>query len=197
MRLIDESTYEGWRNAAKSELYSQHIHPSGVDKELYYQTGKVYADKILQHVKPGDLVMDYGCGNGRILQHIRDPKVGIDIVPEAAAMIGGFTPDQYNGKVNVIYSVCVFIHNPYEICCNILQWMHERLKAKGKLLLQMPLYSEGKNPLHPMDVGVWTQAMFEKAVKDYKIIDMHVNPGSFTFESIGPYHHDFHVLVKK
>lgn len=197
MQLIDPSTLDAWKNAANSDIYSQHIHPTGNDPDAYVRSGKEYAEQILKYVKSGDKVMEYGCGNGRILQHIRDPKVGIDIVPMAAKMVGGFTPDQYKGKVNLIYSVCVFIHNPYEICCNILQWMHGRLKKQGILLLQMPIYEEAKNPLHPMDVGVWTEQMFRDAVKDFDIIKIYVNPGSFTFEKIGLCHHDFHVLVKK
>lgn len=197
MKLVDQEIYDSWRDAAKRDNYSSIIHPSGYDKDLYAEGGRHYAGKILKYVKDGDIVMDYGCGNGRILQYIRDPKVGIDIVPEAARMVNGYTPSEFTGKVDVIYSVCVFIHNSYEIGCNILQWMHNRLKNGGKLLLQMPIYETSKNPLHPMDVGVWTEKMFIDATKGFEIIELHKNAGSFTFEAIGPNHFEFHVLVKK
>jgi cyclopropane fatty-acyl-phospholipid synthase-like methyltransferase len=195
--MIDPHTLEGWRNAAKSDNYSQYIHPTGHSKEAYEQSGKQYADMILEHVKEGDLVLDYGCGNGRVLKHIREPKIGIDIVPEAAAMVGGFTPDKYKGKVDVIYSVNVLIHNSYENGCKIIEWMHGRLKKKGKLLLQIPIYDKAKEPGNWTDVGVWTIEMFKEAVKDFDILDAQTNPGKFTFENIGPNHFKFHTLVKK
>lgn len=195
--MIDAQTLKGWTDAAKSDQYSQAIHPTGHDKEQYENSGKLYADLILQHVKDGDVVLDFGCGNGRILKHIREPKVGIDIVPEAAEMVGGFTPDKYKGKVDVIYSVNVLIHNTYDNGKAVIEWMHGRLKKKGKLLLQIPIYDKAKEPDGWTDVGVWTLDMLKEATHGFELIDVKTNMGMFSFETIGPNHFLFHTLVKK
>lgn len=195
--MIDQNTLKGWTEAAKSDRYAEAIHPSGHSAEEYEKSGKQYAELILKHVKDGDIVLDYGCGNGRILKHIRAPKVGIDIVPEAAAMVGGFTPDKYKGKVDIIYSVNVLIHNSYENGKAIIEWMHGRLKKKGKLLLQIPIYDKAKEPEGWTDVGVWTLDMFKAATEGFEIIDVKTNPGTFSFETIGPNHFMFHTLLKK
>jgi len=205
--MIHPDVLEGWRKAALSDDYSYLIHPTGHDDEAYEQSGKLYADRIMSKVKQYadqlkpktkgmPVIMDYGCGNGRILRHIPQPSVGIDIVPEAAAMVGGYVPSEYTGKVDVIYSVNVLIHNTYADGCAIIAWMRERLKKGGLLLLQMPIYDTAKEPTNYLDVGVWTYDMLVKATEGYKIIEAKTNPGSFSFETIGPNHFDFHTLTK-
>lgn len=205
--MIRQDVFDGWQAAAKSNDYAYLIHPTGRDAEAYERSGKAYADMILSKVKQyadtlnpkvkgKPVIMDYGCGNGRILCHIPDPKVGIDIVPEAAAMVGGYTPEEYTGKVDVIYSVNVLIHNTYDDGCKVIDWMRGRLKKGGLLLLQMPIYDSPKEPTNYLDVGVWTYDMLVKATDGYKIIEAKTNPASFSFETVGPNHFDFHTLVK-
>lgn len=194
--MVTKDTLEGWTRAAKSDNYSYLIHPTGTDPKAYEESGRQYAELILKHVKPKDVVMDYGCGNGRVLRHIREPKVGIDIVPEAAKMVGGFTPSEFKGMVNVIYTVNVLIHNPYEVGKEVIGWMYQRLKKGGTLLLQMPVYDEAKEPLNYIDVGVWTLDMLMDACENFKPVEVYVNPGAFSYEKIGPHHFDFHVFKK-
>ena len=194
--MIDQQTFEGWQKAAKADNYAYLIHPTGNDPAAYEKSGKDYADLIMSRVKSKGIIMDYGCGNGRILRHIREPKVGIDIVPEAAAMVGGFTPDAYKGKVDVIYSVNVLIHNTYASGKAIIRWMHGRLKKGGMLLLQMPIYDKAKEPANYLDVGVWTKDMLIEATEGFRLDECKTNPGEFTFEAIGLYHFDFHTLTK-
>ena len=194
--MVNKDTLDGWTRAAKADNYSYLIHPTGTDPKAYDESGKQYAELILEPVKPKDVVMDYGCGNGRILRHIREPKVGIDIVPEAAKMVGGFTPSEFKGKVDVIYTVNVLIHNPYEVGCEIIKWMHARLKKGGTLLLQMPVYDEAKDPLNYIDVGVWTLEMLMDATEGFRPVQVCVNEGKFSYEKIGPHHFDFHIFKK-
>ena len=154
----------------------------------------------MKYVKDGDVIMDYGCGDGRVMQHIRKNKVvGVDAVPEMARLVGGYTPDEFIDKVDVIFALSVFIHNSHETGAEIIKWMVSRLRDGGRLLLQIPLYDVAKQPADWIDVGVWTPAMLEAEAKKngLKVIEKHTNNGEFSFNRVGPNHYQFQVLVKR
>lgn len=188
--MIDQETYQGWLEASRKETVNLHIHPAGGSVETYLKSGEEDAKRVLEYVKPTDLVMDYGCGNGRVMQFIPQ-SIGIDAVRYADWVL---KPEEFNGKVDVIYSISVFIHNSYESGCEVIKWMKEHINPSGLMLLQIPIYDEPKNPLNWTDVGVWTEDMFRKAVEGLEIVELHTNPGSFSFETIGSNHHKFQIL---
>ena len=190
--LIDKETLQGWQEAALRENVDAHIHPLGVDKELYEQSGIKDAEEVLKWVKPEDYVMDYGCGNGRVLRHIPNKKVGIDAVRRMADFV--VLPSEFNDKVDVIYSISVFIHNSYETGKEIIKWMKWHINEGGLMLLQIPIYDKPKDPGNWTDVGVWTERQFLNAVEGLEVIEMHKNKGEFTFENIGVNHGKFQIL---
>lgn len=197
--MIDEQTFEGWSNAAKKPDIDARIHPAGADKEAYERSGKMDAAYVMQYLKPEDFVMDYGCGNGRVLRHITNHrKVGIDAVRELAESVGGFVPWEFNEKVDVIYSQSVFIHNSKKAGEEIIRWMVEHLNPGGKLLLQVPIYDVDKEPDSWIDVGVWTEKQFRAVAEKFnlRVVELQTNPGKFSFESVGKNHYKFQILTK-
>lgn len=192
-KIIDQETLRGWSEASKKDDINHAIHPAGSSKDGYDESGKVDAETILNYVVPGDVVMDYGCGNGRVLQYMPNKKFGVDVVKYKDWVIH---PDEFEGKVDLIYSISVFIHNTQETGANILKWMKSHLNPGGRLLVQIPIYDKHKDPLNWTDVGVWTEKQFKAAAKSagLEIVEMHTNPGEFSFEKIGDNHGKFQVL---
>jgi cyclopropane fatty-acyl-phospholipid synthase-like methyltransferase len=189
---VDDEALRGWTEASRRETVNAHIHPAGVKLDEYIESGKRDAIEVLKWVKPEDYVMDYGCGNGRVLKFIPNKRIGIDAVKEMAVFVK--TPEEFEGKVDVIYSISVFIHNSFETGVNIIKWMKEHIKPGGLLLLQIPIYDVAKNPENWTDVGVWTERMFREATEGLEIVELHKNKGSFSFESIGKNHAKFQIL---
>jgi hypothetical protein len=189
--LIDKETLQGWKEASQRDSVDAHIHPLGVNRQLYEESGLRDAQEVLKWVKPEDYVMDYGCGNGRVLNNIPNKKVGIDAVKYADWVV---SPEDFEGKVDVIYSISVFIHNSYETGIEIIKWMKEHINPGGLMLLQIPIYGQHKEPQNWTDVGVWTERQFKEAVEGLEIVEMHKNKGVFTFESIGENHGKFQIL---
>jgi cyclopropane fatty-acyl-phospholipid synthase-like methyltransferase len=199
--MIDQKTLVGWTGAALDieKRRKAAIHPSGHDLIQYNKSGKDDAERVLKYAKPGDVLMDYGCGDGRVLMHIENHKVvGIDAVPEMAALVGGSTPEKFFDKVDLIYCISVFIHNQHATGAEIIKWMTSRLNEGGLLLLQLPLYDEAKQPADWIDVGVWTPEMLRQVARanGLKILETHTNNGSFSFSHVGPNHYKFQVLQK-
>jgi SAM-dependent methyltransferase len=193
-KMIDKETFIGWKRAAATSEIDARIHPAGFVKEDYDASGRLDAERVMKYVKPTDYVMDYGCGNGRVLKHIPNRKIGIDAVPQLAQAAGGLTPDMFHDKVDVVYSISVFIHNSYESGANIIRWLYDHVNEGGLLLLQIPIYEVAKDPGNWIDVGVWTEKMFMDAVEGFKVVELKTNPGAFTFERIGANHHEFQIL---
>lgn len=197
--VIDQKTLEGWTGAANApeKRRKAAIHPSGHDIVAYNKSGEADAARVLKYAKEGDVIMDYGCGDGRVMQHIKTHQViGVDAVPDMAKIVGGFTPDQFIDKVDLIYCLSVFIHNSHETGAEIIKWMVSRLRPGGTLLLQIPLYDVAKQPSDWIDVGVWTPDMLRKVAKDnkLKVLEIHTNNGAFSFQRVGPNHYQFQVL---
>jgi len=192
-KIIDQETLRGWIEASKKDDINYAIHPSGSSISMYNISGALDAERVMKYVGDNDIVMDYGCGNGRVLQYIPNEKVGIDVASYDEWVIH---PDKFEGKVDLIYSISVFIHNTQETGANILKWMKSHLNPGGRLLVQIPIYDKHKDPLNWTDVGVWTEKQFREAVESagLEIVEMHTNPGEFSFEQIGDNHGKFQVL---
>lgn len=196
--LIDKETYEGWTEAAKKTDRNGYIYPRATDPEVYELSGKKDAAYVMQYLKPSDYVMDYGCGTGRVLKHIPNQKVGIDAVKEMARSVDGFLPEEFTDKVDVIYSLSVFIHNSKAAGEQMIKWMSEHINKGGTLLLQIPIYDVDKEPGGWIDVGVWTEKQLRAVAEKYglTIIELNTNPGEFSFEKVGENHGKFQILTK-
>lgn len=174
------------------------IYPQATDPKVYEESGKKDAAYVMQYLKPTDYVMDYGCGTGRVLRHLPNKKVGIDAVKAMAESAGGYLPDEFHDKVDVIYSQSVFIHNSKAAGEQMIKWMSEHLVDGGKLLLQIPIYDKDKEPGGWIDVGVWTEKQLRDVAGKYglTVVELQTNPGEFSFEHVGENHSKFQIFTK-
>jgi len=196
-----------WIEAGKSVNAKVYIHPSGWSTELYKSSGKETAKMIQKYIKTGEKVLEYGCGNGRLMRHLTDCKLrGVDIVPEFvnecikegldATLIKEY---DFNGDLDVIYCITVFIHLSKQDGKEALINICKGLKVGGIALLQIPIYDENKDPNCWIDVGTWTEELLRKTCDEigFDIVELHKNSGAFSYENIGENHDKVQILKKK
>jgi SAM-dependent methyltransferase len=196
-----------WKNIAKTNQARVYIHPSGDNEAAWIHSGKESASLIQKYIPKPFKVMEYGCGTGRILQHLKECKVvGVDIAPEfvdECIRIGLDVKEvkhyQYKGDCDLIYAITVFIHLSKKDGIEALENIWKGLKPDGTALLQIPVYETSKEPNSWIDVGVWT----EKELRDvcervgFDIVELHTNKGEFSYENIGQNHDALQVLRKR
>ena len=193
-----------WHEIAKTDKADWYIHPSG--GSIDYETSGIQSAKEVQsHLKKGAKVLEYGCGNGRILRHIEARKVGVDIVPEFveqakqiglnAELISEF---KFEAEFDLVYSITVFIHMTKEQCKEALRNIHNALKVGGVALLQIPVYEHDKEPNSFIDVGVWKEEQLREAAKEigFEVVELHTNKGAFSYDYIGSNHEKLQILKK-
>jgi SAM-dependent methyltransferase len=195
------SDVQSWIDAGKSNRANGYIHPSGdVSQDAYEASGRDDALVISQKIGDADSVLEFGCGNGRILRNLHHPNVyGVDISPELiAGLDNACLVSEFTGAVDAIYSVSVFIHLKRNEAAEALRWIHEHLNPGGKAYLQIPVYEIGREPDSWLDVGVWSPIEFAICATQNKfsVIEMWGNAGAFDYESIGPHHNALQVLIK-
>lgn len=216
-----EETKRGWDKAAATNPNAA-IHPAGLNGPAEYETSGAYdASRIVNLL--GDLnidaasivdgsIIDFGSGNGRVsvsLARMYFRKVyAVDFsyamlqqIPKSDNIQPVLSVDNWFGlyePADYAFSISVFIHNTYESGVKMMKSISENLKVGGIALLQIPIYSVAKEPANWTDVGCWTMEQFFSACKEsgFDIVEMHTNPGAFSFSKIGPNHHKFQVLKK-
>ena len=198
----------GWLELGNDPEAKQIIHPSGVDIEQYNKSGLGNAKTIQDFIPKPFKVMEYGCGTGRILRHIKDcEKVGVDIVPEFieecksegidAHLIKDYN---FNGDCDIIFAITVFIHLSKKDAMIALENIYKGLKVGGLALLQMPIYDKDKEPNEWFDVGVWSEKSLREACDKvgFEVDTLYMNPGEFDFiTNIGEHHDSTHILRKR
>jgi alkylated DNA repair protein alkB homolog 8 len=112
-------------------------------------------DWIGDEVKKDDRVLDFGCGNGRLLEILKDKKIdywGVDVSEKLLAKAREkypnirekflktsaqerltFPPDYFN----VIFAIAVFHHFPPDMQCEKAQELYHSLGADGKLIISV------------------------------------------------------------
>jgi len=195
-----------WKEIAKTTKAKEYIHPSGNDVLIYNTSGQKSAEIIQKYIGVSK-VMEYGCGDGRILRHIKDcEKIGVDIVPEfvrecdsnglCAKEIKDYN---FNEDCDIVYSITVFIHLSKKDAYEALKNIWKALKPNGLALLQIPIYETSKEPNSFIDVGSWTEKELKEVCDSigYELIEVHTNKGSFSYETIGKNHEALQILKKK
>jgi len=202
-----------WKEIAKTSKGLEYIHPSGYDEQLYNMSGKESGEEVQKYIKtPTSIignynkVLEYGCGTGRIMRHIKDCVLeGVDIAPEfvEACNNNGFKAREvkdynFNEDCDIIYSITVFIHLSKKDAFIALKNIHKGLKQGGLALLQIPLYETNKEPNNFIDVGSWTVELLGEMCDKigFSIESMYTNTGSFSYNNIGVNHNKLQILKK-
>lgn len=207
-----DDTIKAWDDVARTEGRSVAIHPAGSDWEAYERSGFEGALEVMRIAKAYKIpvretrVLDYGCGDGRVARHLgRWTVVGYDTSDEMRNAFISVAPAHFiatnslkpflRGMTSLVYSFAVWIHHSYADGARMLKELAQA--TPGALLaLQIPIYSVPREPENWTDVGVWTKAQMEAACAEagIEILELHTNPGAFSYEKIGPNHGKLQVL---
>jgi|WetSurMetagenome_2_1015567.scaffolds.fasta_scaffold203318_1 tRNA (uracil-5-)-methyltransferase TRM9 len=130
---------------------------------------------IADYINDGDKILDYGCGNGRLLEILNEKKInyaGVDISGKLIKLAKqkyqdkdikfikitssrSLTfPDNY---FNVVVSIAVFHHFPENYAKKMAEELHRTLKPGGKIIITVwnleqerfkKFIKQGKKDLH-------------------------------------------------
>ncbi len=189
-----------WLEVGRLKNVNGYIHPSGnVSDDAYWASGE-YDASIIQCQIDAPSVLEFGCGNGRILKNLYYFELyGVDISSELiAGLENAYLVSEFDKTVDAVFSLSVFIHLKKEDAKAALSWIYDHLNIGGKAYLQIPIYDKDREPELFNDVGVWSEKHFVDFVTSlgFKIEELYTNPGEFSYSNIGVNHNLFQVLSK-
>jgi SAM-dependent methyltransferase len=199
---------KSWIEVAETPDKYCAIHPSGSDPAEWERSGKHAADVLMHLVKKeypnAKSIMEYGCGTCRILKHIKGYElVGVDVakpfVEESRSNgFNCFLLDDYDGQVDIIFALTVFIHLNKTVGKAALKYCFDHLKEGGTAYLQIPIYDVDHDPETWCHVGTWKKETFEKACHDvgFQILEYRASAGKLNYHNIG-INHGFYQRLRK
>ena len=208
-----EETIKKWDEVARTPDASAAIHPSArIDNDAYELSGFLASKAVLRTFPPQTYysVLDFGCGDGRVLRHIAgrySDTYGFDtsvqmvrncqrVVPVATIV---HNLEVLSGEdITAVFSYAVFIHHTYADGCTMLKQL-AHFFPNATFALQIPLYEVAREPKGWTDVGVWTEAMLHEAAHSagLKVERAYVSPGEFEYDRVGHSHNELQVLTRK
>lgn len=142
--MITDKPVEFWDNISKKKNWREYILPQRTDKE-FYDEGLRQANFLLKFYKPGDTVLEYGCGIGRILRHIKAKrKIGLDISERFLAIARledsseYYLANEFYGQADFVYCLSVIQHNNSQERLIILNRIKDLLAPGGSALISFP-----------------------------------------------------------
>lgn len=155
------------------------IHPLPVDSAEWWALGEAQAAQVDAYAKPGDLVIDFGCGYGRlsipleragyIVLAVDASQAMLDGLAERAAAAGvdvghvrsdGFdlpelVDDLIGEKAAVVISRAVLIHHDYAGVEAIVTLLANVLRPGGHLIADWPISDHPRERARWVDVTTW------------------------------------------
>lgn len=144
-----------WELAGRDPAYRERIHPTGHDDREYESTGKLQALQLASMLRRYGVkhVLDYGCGDGRLLRHFAGSDIdaaGVDVVPEFVSAARRHTadvhhidaPDLRGRAFDAIFSVSVFIYLADCQAEKALHWIASHLRPGGLAFVEAPIYGQ-------------------------------------------------------
>lgn len=211
-----------WEQAAKSDKAQGYIHPAGnLGTDAYEQSGQESAAALMSAISPylgilptNPKVLDFGCGDGRVLKYVAREFAdiwGADAsatmlerlarrVPEAKRIQSTATDGVMDGMgFNLIYSLAVFIHHDHSGGRDMLVGLANAAAPGAILAIQIPCYEVARERDGWIDVTVWTETLIYAAVKraGLAVVELHKCPGEFSYENVGENHFKVQVFRKQ
>jgi len=206
--------YDNWNEWLQAEKHildkkviDYVIHPAGLQGSLeWYNTGKRDAQYTINEIdlKENESVLEYGCGNGRILRHLEYyESYGVDIVPdfvEEARLkyCDAYLLEDFDKCVDKVYSLTVFIHLRHSQAETALKYIHSHLNEGGKAYIQALIYEKDKDARNFSDMSCYKKETFiELAEKcGFKVIQTFENKGDIDKNLFGVNHNKYQILEK-
>lgn len=137
-----------WHELSKEQNSLEYILPKR-DFDRFWEEGRLQAEELQKNINADDVVLEFGCGVGRILTNIKcKAKFGSDISKSYLDRIqdenittlnsDGKRLELKNETIDFIYSIMVFQHIPYEYHTEIFKELLRVLKKGGELYIQFP-----------------------------------------------------------
>lgn len=213
--------------AAWSRADREAIHPTGTDDDNYRASGHAAAQRIADLLdvfadRPVRTICDFGCGDGRVLQWLAEMfpvAIGIDasyemLVRAQVRALSAHTwlwdgrpgPDAPPralvwrwGHVDVVAALAVLIHHRHADAAQLVASLTALVRPGGLLLLDLPLYEEGREPESWIDVATWTLPEWLELAHalDLETLQASVSPGAFSYETVGAAHDSLIVARKR
>ncbi len=154
-------------------------------------------------------ILEWGSGSGRVTQYLCRMFRRTHAVDIAGGMLSliaerrlpDLTLHQTDGAglapgivVDVVYSYLCWMHNRKEDLPAILRTCRSILKPTGKLLFQLPVYDEPREPQAFSDVACWTPREFLDLADEtgFSVARMTASAGAFAMDAVGANHFELH-----
>src|SRR5262245_32216996 len=127
------------------------------DQRSYQSSGRAEAERLRRFLRPDAMVLDIGCGTGRVMEHLAPwcrQVDGIDIsermVQQGRERLGHLANVRFHhgngydlagfrdGSFDVVYSIVALQHMPRTVAYNYLLESHRVLRQDGVLWLYVP-----------------------------------------------------------
>lgn len=200
-----------WYQAEKSNVSKEYadfvIHPAGMEgEEEWLKTGRQNFEYTVDEINLGDneTVLEYGCGNSRILRHFVNYKAyGVDIVPdfvEESRDLGcdAYLLEDFNLKVDKVFSLTVFIHLRKSQAITALKYIYDHLEDDGEAHIQALIYEKDKDATGFSDMTCYREETFRAMAEEcgFKVIELFTNKGDIDAGMYGQFHNKYQVLKK-
>jgi cyclopropane fatty-acyl-phospholipid synthase-like methyltransferase len=191
-----------WKDVAKlpEQARNVYLHPAAnASSQAYWESGE-YDASLIQCQIEANSVLEFGCGNGRILKNLYYSELyGVDISPEMITGVENASlVSDFHKQVEAIFSWSVFIHLTSAEKLEAMKWIYDHLKVGGRAYLQIPIYDKTREPESFIDVGVLSLEDFMSMAKQvgFTVEEIHSNYGEFSYSNVGANHNLFQVLKK-
>ena len=183
------------------------IHPTGNNKRNYFISGYVDSYNIINSLNfPYDKkILEYGCGNGRILKHLKSFDIyGVDIIEDwvkecKELNLNVELLENFNIKVDIVYSFTVFIHLKKNETRKALKYINEKLVIGGLAYIQVPIYESNRTGCSFIDINTFDEKTFKKFIEEegFEIVELFTNKGNFEYNNFGKNHDKLQIIKKK
>lgn len=203
---------EEWEKASHKSNYKNIIHP------YYDETGFFDACQLAEIIKPNKdlIILDFGCGTGRVTEHLAKFYGKIIAVDISNGMINklnslnitNIEPYISNGldligKIPPVHGACsyiCFIHNKKSDVEKIFLQIRDAIyPPHGLFACDLPCYEyDSKEPDNWTDVGVWSPEEIRTLANrtGFNIYKLFTNKGRFSYSNIGSNHSELQVFEK-
>lgn len=154
--------------AAWNVADSKSIHPTRtISEAAYWESGKTQAKQLAVVLKPRSVVVDFGCGDGRVAISMRQlgfQMIGVDSSSNMLQVLNVEDPDlqtiesdghdlfdKLDGqRVDALYCLAVLIHHGYADGAQIVGQLRDIVRPGGLLILDWPVSDT------PVERQTWT-----------------------------------------
>ena len=202
--------YQNEKNNISKEFADFVIHPAGLQgNDEWQKTGLENCNYTINelNLKSHETLLEYGCGNGRILKHFNklhnSNAYGVDIVPQFVKEANSLGCDAYlledfKLKVDKVYSLTVFIHLRMLQARTALLYIYEHLNDGGYAYIQALIYNKDKDAKNFSDMTCYTEETFRSLAEEcgFEVIELFTNDGDIDNGEYGINHNKYQILKK-